>query len=97
MVQTVCSISVLAGKKKIILEKPDKLRRIFFEVRTIADQAPVCTTWLSFDDPLFHTYFTFSGPMKYFVAEGPDINQGDIWILNASDVDILFTATEILR
>ena len=97
MVQTVCSISVLAGKKKIILEKPDKLRRIFFEVRTIADQAPVCTTWLSFDDPLFHTYFTFSGPMKYFVAEGPDINQGDIWIYNASGGDLTYTATEILH
>jgi len=97
MVQTVCTISVLAGEKKIILEKPNRLRRIFFEVRTIADQAPVCMTWLSFDDPLFHTYFTFSGPMKYFVAEGPDINQGDIWIYNASGGDLTYTATEILH
>ena len=97
MVQTVCSISVLAGEKKIILEKPDKLRRIFFEVRTIADQAPVCTTWLSFDDPLFHTYFTFSGPMKYFVAEGQDINQGDVWLYNASGGNLTYTATEILH
>ena len=97
MVQTVCTISVLAGKKKIILEKPTRLHRIFFAIRTIADQPPVCPTWLSFDDPLFHTYFIFSGPMKYFEAEGPDINQGDIWIYNASGGDLKYTATEILH
>ena len=97
MVQTVCTISVSMGKKKIIFEKPNRLHRIFFAIRTIADQAPVCTTWLSFDDPLFHTYFTFSGPMKYFVAEGPDINQGDIWLYNASGGDLTYTATEILH
>ena len=97
MVQTVCSISVLAGGKKIILEKPNKLRRIFFAIRTIADQAPVCTSYLSFDDPLFRTYFTFSGPMKYFVAEGPDIHQGDVWVYNASGGDLDYTATEILH
>ena len=97
MVQTVCTISVLAGEKKIILKKPSRLHRIFFVVRTIADQAPVCTTWLSFDDPLFHTYFTFSGPMKYFVAEGQDINQGDVWLYNASGGNLTYTATEILH
>jgi len=97
MVQTVCTISVLAGKKKIILEKPTRLRRIFFAIRTLADQASVCPTWLSFDDPLFHTYFTFSGPMKYFEARGPDINQGDIWIYNTSGGDLTYTATEILH
>ena len=97
MVQTLCTISVLAGEKKIILEKPNRLRRIFFAVRTIADQAPVCTTWLSFDDPLFNNYFVFSRSMKYFVAEGPDINQGDIWIYNASGGDLNYTATEILH
>jgi len=97
MVQTVRTISVLAGEKKIILEKPTKLRRIFFTIRTLADLATVCTSYLSFDDPLFHTYFTFSGPMKYFEAEGPDINQGDIWIYNASGGDLKYTATEILH
>ena len=97
MVQTVRTISVLAGEKKIILEKPNRLRRIFFAVRTIADQAPVCKTRLSFDDPQFHTYFTFSGPMKYFEAEGPDINQGDIWLFNVSGGDLEYTATEILH
>ena len=97
MVQTVRTILVLAAEKKIILEKPNRLRRIFFAVRTIADQAPVCKTRLSFDDPQFHTYFTFSGPMKYFEAEGPDITQGDIWIYNASGGDLEYTATEILH
>ena len=97
MVQTVGTILVLAGEKKIIFEKPTKLHRIFFAIRTLADQASVCTSYLSFDDPQFHTYFTFSGPMKYFVAEGPDINQGDIWIYNASGGDLTYTATEILH
>ena len=97
MVQTVCTIQVLAEEKKIILEKPARLHRIFFTIRTIADQASVCTSYLSFDDPMFHTYFTFSGPMKYFVAEGPDINQGDVWIYNASGGDLKYTATEILH
>jgi len=97
MVQTVCTISVLANEKKIILEKPNRLRRIFFAVRTIADQTSVCATRLSFDDPQFHTYFTFSGPMKYFEADGPDINQGDIWLFNVSGGDLEYTATEILH
>ena len=97
MVQTVRTISVLAGEKKIILEKPTKLRRIFFTVRTLADQASVCPTWLSFDDPLFRTYFTLLGPMKYFEVEGPDIHQGDVWIYNASGGDLIYTATEILH
>ena len=97
MVQTVCTISVLADEKKIILEKTNRLRRIFFTIRTLADLATVCTSYLSFDDPLFHTYFTFSGPMKYFEAEGPDINQGDIWIYNASGGNLSYTATEILH
>jgi len=97
MVQTVCTILVLAGEKKIIIEKPTRLHRIFFTVRTIADYASVCTSYLSFDDPLFHTFFTFSGPTKYFVSEGPDINQGDVWIYNASGGDLKYTATEILH
>ena len=97
MVQTVCSLLVLAGEKKIILEKPTVLHRIFFLVRTIADQTAVCPTWLSFDGPQFQTYFTLSGPMKYFEAEGPDIHQGDVWLYNASGGDLLYTATEILH
>ena len=97
MVQTVCNMLVLGGEKKIILKKPNKLHRIFFAIRTVADQAPVCPSWLSFDDPLFRTYFIFSGPMKYFEAEGPDINQGDIWIYNASGGNLSYTATEILH
>ena len=97
MVQTICSMLVLAGEKKIILEKPIRLHRIFFAIRTIADQASVCPTWLSFDDPLFRTYFTLLGPMKYFEVEGPDIHQGDVWIYNASGGDLIYTATEILH
>ena len=97
MVQTVCTIPLFAGEKKIILEKPNTLRRIFFAVRTLADHASVCTSYLSFDDPLFRTYFTFSGPMKYFEAEGSDINQGDVWVYNASGGNLNYAATEILH
>ena len=97
MVQTVKSWTLVSGEYKMFLEKPHRLRRIFFAIRTIADLAPVCTTRLSFDDPQFHTYFTFSGPMKYFEADGPDINQGDIWLFNVSGGDLEYTATEILH
>ena len=97
MVQNLCTIPLLTGKKGIILEKPNRLRRIFFEIRTVADAAPMCVSWISFDDPLFRSYFVIGGPMKYFKSEGPDIHQGDIWVYNASNGDLTYTATEILH
>jgi len=96
MVQTVCTHKVLVGEKIIILKKPLALHRIYFSICAITN----LTTWheskISFDDPLFRSYYTVNGPEKYFTAEGADIFQGNIWIWNVSDVDILFTATEIL-
>jgi len=96
MVQTVRSLLLLAGQKKIILKKPSSSRRIFFSVRTVAGQDPACLTWLSFDDPLFCSYYTLSLAEKYFQAQGEDIFQGNVWLYNLSGGDLTYTATEIL-
>ena len=97
MVQTICSHLVLVGEKKIVLEKPNTLRRIFFSVRVIAGEAAWRETVLSFDDPLFHTYYSLTGSRKYFEATGADIFQGNIWVWNQSDVGLVFSVTEILH
>ena len=97
MVQTVCTISVSAGEKKTILEKPNRLRRIFFSVKIIAPPEPMCKTMLSFDDPSFIFYYILAGVGKYFESEGADIFQGNIWIKNVSGGDLEYSATEILR
>ena len=97
MVQTVRTQQVKAGEKIIMLEKPLALQRIFFSICAITDFASWHEAKVSFDDPLFRTYYTINGPEKYFTVEGEDIFQGNIWIWNVSDVDILFTSTEILH
>ena len=97
MVQTVSSCKILAGKKRIVLEKPHSLRRIFFSVHRIADQTSWHSTKISFDDPRFGSYFSLNGSLNFFEAEGVDIFQGDIWVWNASDTDFWYTISEILR
>ena len=96
MVQTVYSVTVFAGKKRIILEKPRVLRRVFFSIRALADQTVWYKSMLSFDDPLFRSFYVLNGPAKYFEAKGEGIFQGDVWIRNASDQNLEYTATEIL-
>jgi len=96
MVQTVSSCKILAGEKRIVLEKPHSLRRIFFSVSRVADRVEWHSTKISFDDPLFLSYFSFNGYLNYFQAEGADIFQGNVWVLNASDQDFWFSMTEIL-
>ena len=97
MVQTVGTYLVLSGEKKIVLEKPNTLHRIFFSIRVIAGEAAWRDTKISFDDPLFSSYFSLNGAKKYFEAAGEDIFQGNIWAINQSDVGLLFSATEILH
>ena len=97
MVQTICTHKVLIGEKIIILEKPLVLNRIYFSICALTNFSSWHEAKVSFDDPSFQSYYTINGPEKYFTAEGEDIFQGDIWVWNVSDVDILFTATEILR
>ena len=97
MVQTLCTYLVLAGKKRIILEKPLALHRIFFSVLTILSNTNGYDVRISFDDPLFSSYYSLQGPTKYFKAEGEDIFQGNVWVRNNSTADVDVTATEILH
>ena len=96
MVQTVGTYLILSGGKKIVLEKPNILHRIFFFIRVLAAQAEWYDVKVSLGDPLFRSYYSLNGPEKYFKAKGVDIFQGDIWILNATNTDLWSTATEIL-
>ena len=96
MVQTVISKTILAGQKKILLEKPHVLQRIFFCVRALADDTAWYKSAVSFGDPLFRSFFVLNGPGKYFEARGEGIFQGDIWVQNLSNQDLEYAATEIL-
>ena len=96
MVQTVMSRTLSAGGKMILLEKPHALCRIFFSIRALADQSTWYQSRVSFDDPVFRSYYVLDGPAKYFEAAGEGIFQGDVWVFNASDQNIQYTATEIL-
>ena len=97
MVQTVYSHLVLVGEKKIVLEKLNTLKRIFFSIYVVAGEAAWRETMFSFDDPLFHTYYSLTGSRKYFEATGVDIFQGNIWVWNKSTVGLVFSVTEILH
>ena len=97
MVQTVHSIDVLAGGKKIIIEKPQALHRIFFSIQAFADLTAWSKTKISFDDPHFRFFYVLDGPARYFQAEGGDIFQGNIWVYNVSNTNLLYSATEILH
>jgi len=96
MAQTLRTITLSAGDKTILVEKPLVLYRIFVSVRALADQDKWHQSKLSFDDPSFTSFFVLNGPGKYFEAKGEGIFQGDIWGLNASTVSLQYTMTEIL-
>jgi len=97
MVQTVGSHKIFAGEKKIVLRKPLVLRRIFFSVCRIQGQTSWYTSRISFDDPMFSSYYVLNGSENKFRAEGADIFQGNVWVVNDSDVDLWFAITEILH
>ena len=97
MVQTVGSQIIPAGGKKIIFEKPLVLRRIFFSITTLAPPDMWAESRISFDDPMFYSFYTLAGNAKYFEAKGENIFQGNIWVINSSTVDLQYSATEILR
>ena len=96
MVQTLLSKTILPGQKLKLLEKPLVLNRVFFSIRALADDTVWYKSLVSFGDPLFHSFFVLNGPGKYFEAGGEGIFQGDVWVLNQSDHDLEYTATEIL-
>ena len=86
-----------AGQRKIILERPHSLRRIFFSVGVIIAMEGWYDSRMSFDDPHFYSFYALNGVRKYFEAKGEDIFQGDVWIYNASDKSLYYSATEILH
>jgi len=96
MVQTVKSETILAGFKKIIFEKPLVLHRIFFSINVLAPLDTWFESRVSFDDPMFLSYYTLTGYTKYFEAKGEGISQGDVWLFNTSSGDVLYTFVEIL-
>ena len=96
MVQTVMSKTLLAGEKKCLIEKPRRLCRIFFSIRALLDQSTWYQSRISFDDPLFRSYYVLNGPAKYFEAKGEGIFQGDVWVFNTSDQNLQYVITEII-
>ena len=88
---------MLAGEKKIMIEKPQALHRIFFSVQAFADQTAWLETKISFDDPQFRSFYVIDGPARYFEAKGEDIFQGNVWVFNVSDTNLLLSSTEILH
>ena len=96
MAQALRTITLPAGSKAILVEKPLVLCRIFVSVRALADDDKWYQSKLSFDDPSFTSFFVLNGPGKYFEAKGEGIFQGNIWGQNASTVSLQYTMTEIL-
>ena len=96
MVQTVKSLTMASGIKKIIFEKPLVLRRIYVKIVSILPQSEGYKSNISFGDPSFYSYFIITGGHPEFEAKGEGIFQGDIWLRNQSSVSIYYTATEIL-
>jgi len=97
MVQTVHSETVPAGQKRILLEKPIALHRIFLSISVLRANNEWFASKVSFDDPLFRSFFVLDGPERYFEARGRDIFQGNVWVHNVSGQDILYSMTEILH
>ena len=96
MVQTVRSEIIHAGCKKIILEKPLVLHRIFFNINVLAPPDTWFESRISFDDPTFLSYYILTGYTKCFEAKGEGIFQGDVWLLNTTEGGVRYTLTEIL-
>ena len=97
MVQTLSSYKIFVGEKRIVLKKPHVSQRIFFSVCVIRPPEEWYDMRISFDDPKFTSFFYLSGARKWFEAEGADIFQGNIWVYNASNIDIWVSSTEILH
>ena len=96
MVQTVQTVTLPAGQRKIFFEKPRVLRRIFVSIRVLAPPEAWAPSRISFDDPLFYSYYILAGFSKYFEAKGEGIFQGDIWVFNNTTGDLPYALAEIL-
>jgi len=80
-----------------MLKKPLALHRIFFSVTVVTDPTVQHSVQMSFDDPLFISYYTLDWSSRHFQAKGEDIFQGDVWMFNPSSITLLISITEILH
>ena len=97
MVQTIKTIGVQPQEKIIIGEKPHVLRRVFFHIEVATQPDSWYPAKISFDDPLFSSYFRLVGTARSFEMKGNDIFQGDIWVKNESTIILYFSLTESLH
>ena len=97
MVQTVQSVWVYTGQKRLVLEKPHTLNRIFFSVQVLTDPTAQHSLRMSFGDPTFVSYYVLDWSARYFQAEGEDIFQGGIWVKNEATISLWYAVSEILR
>ena len=96
MAQTVKSWTLLPGQYKMFFEKPHVLSRIYFKISALLPMTANYSTKISFDDPMFYTFYTLLGPNIYFEAKGEGIFQGDVWLLNTTEGGVPYTMMEIL-
>ena len=96
MVQTVKSWILLPGENKMFIEKPLVLHRIYFKISALLPLSSNYSSKISFDDPVFYTYYTLVASNLYFEAKGEGIFQGNIWVKNVSTITVTYTTTEIL-
>ena len=96
MVQTVVSFMIPSGSQKIVFEKPRSLHRIFVSITVLAGDIVWRQSRISFDDPTFASYYILDGQFKRFEIKCAEMSQGDIWVRNSSEIDLNYTATEIL-
>ena len=96
MVQTVKSQTIPSQCVVCLIEKPLILRRVFVKIVSVLPRNEVYKSHISFDDPLFHSYFIITEGRPEFEAKGDGIFQGNIWLRNPSSISIYYTATEIL-
>ena len=96
MVQTVRTQTIPALCIRCLIEKPRVLHRIFFSICVLRAHSDWYASKVSFGDPHLSSYYVLDGPYKYFEAKGEGIFQGDVWVGNASTVDLLYSVSEIL-
>ena len=96
MAQVVYSQTILAGHRMILVKKPHVSTRIFLSIRALADDTTWAMSKISFGDPYFYSYYILDGPAKYFEMKGEGIFQGDIWVRNASGINLTYLVSEIL-
>ena len=96
MAQTIKSQSIPPGQQKVLVEKPHALSRIFIGIAALLPPTAGYRSKISFDDPMFYTYYTLIGSTIYFEAKGEGIFQGNIWVRNESTISITYSISEIL-